>query len=123
MIVPQMCVPVWGWFQEACLIAGVTNKKVTCSCTDWTAPRVQQLDPTKETAARISQIQAGITSLSEVLREDGRDIDEFLEEYANDFEKCKKYGLTLSCFGIPKADVVLQEPEEPPKNNNNGKGN
>lgn len=122
MLVPQLCVPVWDWFMDACIIAGLTVTRVTCSSTDWTAPRVQQLDPTKETAARIAAIQAGLTSLSECLREDGRDRGEFLEEYAEDFNECKKYGLTLSCFATPKTDLVNStEDISPPNNTSDGK--
>ena len=114
MLVPQLCVPVWDWFMDACILSGLTVTRISCSCTDWTAPRVMQLDPTKETSARILQIQAGLTTLSECLREDGKDPDDVFDELASDKEKLAVLGITLSSIIIP--EIV----EEPPTNNNNG---
>ena len=116
MLVPQFCVPVWDWFMEASIMAGLTATRVMCSATDWTAPRVQQLDPTKETAARVLQIQAGLTTISECLREDGRDPEEFFEEYKQDIERLKALGITVS-------SIVLPEIVEETQQNQNGKGN
>lgn len=116
MLVPQLCVPIWDWFMSAAIMAGVTSTRVQCSCSDWTAPRVQQLDPTKETAARVLQIQAGLTTISECLREDGRDPEEFFEEYAQDVERLNNLGISVSSIVLP-----TEVPEEPTQNNN-GKG-
>ena len=118
MLVPQLCVPVWDWFMGAAIMAGQTSVKVICSCTDWTAPRVQQLDPTKETAARVLQIQAGLTTISECLREDGRDPEEFFEEYAQDLERLKGLGITVSSIVLP---TIIEEPQQ--NNSNGNKGN
>ena len=89
MFVPQVCVPVWEWFTDAAIMAGLTRLRIECNAMDWTAPRVQQLDPVKETNARVLQLQAGLTTWSEVVREDGRDPEEFLQEYSDDVEKLK----------------------------------
>lgn len=118
MLVPQLCVPIWDWFMQAAIMAGLTSSKIVCSATDWTAPRVQQLDPTKETAARVLQIQSGLTTISECLREDGRDPEEFFEEYAQDMERLKKLGITLSSIILP-----VEEPEETNNNTDGDKGN
>lgn len=106
MIVPQVCVPVWGWFMEACLISGKTSTFIECNSTDWTAPRVQQLDPVKETNATVLQLQAGLTTLSEVIRERGRDTDEFFEEYKSDMDKLKEMGINISSINL------IQQKEE-----------
>lgn len=50
MIVPQICAPVWNWFISACMIKGELSSYISA---DWTAPRVQQLDPQRETAAQL----------------------------------------------------------------------
>lgn len=102
MLVPQMCVPVWGWFMDSAIMAGLMPTRLQCNCMDWTAPRVQQLDPVKETSARVLQIQSGLTTLSECLREDGRDPDDVFEELASDKEKCEKAGITLSTIILPQ---------------------
>jgi len=93
MMVPQFCNPVWNWFIDACLIAGKLNEHVL---TDWTAPRIQQLDPVKETNARVLSVQAGLSTLSEIIREDGREPEEFFEEYKQDIDRLDAMGITLS---------------------------
>ena len=92
MMVPQFCAPIWKWFIVACMITGKIIEPIN---TDWTAPRVQQLDPVKETDANISKIKGGLATLSETIRETGREPEEFFEEYKQDVERLKKLGLTL----------------------------
>lgn len=100
MIVPQVCVPIWRWFMDAVIMSGQYSIFIPCNATDWTAPRVQQLDPVKETTARIAQIQAGLTTWSECIREDGRDPGEFFEEYKNDKDIMDSLGLSFSSILI-----------------------
>lgn len=100
MLVPQMCVSVWDWFIDAAIMVGLTSARVTCSATDWTAPRVQLLDPTKETNAMVLQIQSGIKTLSEILRESGEDPDEHFEEIRTEREKLKELGINVSSIQL-----------------------
>jgi len=111
MLVPQICVPAWSWFMDAAVMAGLISGKLECSCTDWTAPRIKQLDPVKETTARILQIQSGLNTISECLREDGRDPEEFFEEYKSDMDRLKELGITVSSIILPQ---IIE-----PNNNNN----
>ena len=71
------------------------------------------LDSIKETNSRISQISAGLTTWSEVVREDGRDPEEFLEEYKRDIEALKEAGVNFTS--------VLLIPQEDTNNSNYGK--
>lgn len=109
MIVPQVCVKVWNWFMNAVIISGLQNTYIPCNATDWTAPRVQQLDPVKETNARISQISAGLQTWSEVVREDGRDPVEFLEEYKRDMEALKDAGVNFTSVQMSPSDIKVKE--------------
>jgi lambda family phage portal protein len=92
MIVPQICTPVWRWFIDAALVSGKITEPIKA---DWTAPRVQQLDPVKETDAQVLKIKSGLATLSETIRETGREPEEFFEEYAQDIERLKKLGITI----------------------------
>ena len=98
MMVPQFCTPVWKWFIEACMIAG---KIVDTVKADWTATRIQQIDPAKETNANITRIKGGLATLSETIRETGREPEEFFEEYKQDVERVKGLGLTLESILSP----------------------
>jgi lambda family phage portal protein len=106
MLVPQFCHPVWDWFTDACLITGALEAKINA---DWTAPRVQQLDPVKETSAQVDKIKAGLATLSETIRETGREPEEFFEEYKQDVDRIKELGILLSSI-VPPADAVGREP-------------
>lgn len=105
--VPQVCVPVWGWFMDAAIMSGVLKKRIDCNAMDWTAPRIQQLDPVKETNASILRLQAGLTTWGEVIREDGRDPEEFLQEYASDIEKLKAAGVNFSSIILQPEQTII----------------
>jgi lambda family phage portal protein len=92
MLVPQLCAPVWQWFVDACITAGILSQPIRA---DWTAPRVQQLDPVKETDAQVTKIKAGLATISETIRETGREPEELFEEYKQDADMLKKLGLTV----------------------------
>lgn len=63
---------------------------------NWCEPRRELVDPVKEGAARIADIQGGLLSLSEAIRESGRNPDEVLPELAADMKLAQSLGLTLS---------------------------
>ena len=109
MIVPMVCVPVWNWFMSAVIMSGQSTTFISCEANNWTAPRVQQLDPVKETNARVLQIQAGLSTLSECIREDGRDPEEFFEEYKNDMDKIKELGINLSSISFAPVETKVNE--------------
>lgn len=92
MMVPMFCTPIWNWFNDACIVAGLLNEKIFA---DWTAPRVQQLDPTKETDAQVKRIENGLSTWSEVIRETGRDPEEFMAEVSEDIDRWKTVGVDL----------------------------
>ena len=117
MFVPQFCDPVWDWFMDACIVSGKLNDRFS---SDWTAPRIQQLDPVRETRARIEAIGAGLTTLSEVIREDGREPDEFFKEYKDDLERLIKLGIELKSVNtIATTSSKQSESNQSPKEKDN----
>jgi lambda family phage portal protein len=106
MIVPQLCAPVWKWFVDACITAGILMQPVKA---EWTAPRVQQLDPVKETDAQVTKIKSGLATISETIRETGREPEELFEEYKQDVERLKKLGLTVDSVTLPTTTSLNNE--------------
>ncbi|MDP4201444.1 MAG: phage portal protein [Bacteroidota bacterium] len=106
MMVPQVCVQVWNWFMDAAIMTGLLGVRINCNAQDWTAPRIQLIDPVKETNARISQISAGLTTWSEVIREDGRDPEEFLQEYKTDMGKLKDAGVNFTSVMLSPQEMT-----------------
>lgn len=91
LLIPQFCYRVEEWIKEAALLVGVRCDHPW----DWTCPRRPMLDPHKETMASIHSIRAGLSSLSQEIRERGRDPDDVMEEIARDHEKSDSLDLIL----------------------------
>jgi lambda family phage portal protein len=109
MMVPQVCVKVWDWFMRAVIMAGIQSTYISCNAMDWTAPRVQQLDPVKETNARIAQVNAGFTTISEILREDGYDPDDVFEEIKRERAKLTELGITFGEVQFAPSETKITE--------------
>mgnify|MGYP000910321870 CR=1 FL=1 len=73
-----------GVFIEAAIVAGHIAESVPAG---WTPPRREMIDPTKETAAAKEQVRCGFISRSEVVRQNGFDPDQVLDEIAEDNRK------------------------------------
>lgn len=105
--IPQFCDKVWAWFNEAAIIAGSLRSTVPVT---WTTPRRMMLDPVKETNAKITQIGAGLTTMTETLAEDGFDFDEVMEQKKKEQDKIKELGLVLQGTMAPEpAEVKVVE--------------
>lgn len=100
--IPQFCDKVWTWFNEAAIIAGSLRNEVPVT---WTTPRRMMLDPVKETNAKITQIRAGLTTLTEALAEDGMDFDEVMEQLAAEQKRLDE--LKLSLDSDPRVQIKL----------------
>lgn len=126
MIIPRLCDPVFQWFLEGALIAGVDS--VAPTGVVWTPPRREMIDPSGEYSSMVTAIRAGLSTQSETLRSLGFDPDEVFEEIAEDNKKADKLGLILDSdprkvmkagivqtyVGNSKGEDKIEEPAEPP---------
>jgi lambda family phage portal protein len=92
MLIPQFNDQVLSWFLEAIDFLGqdVSNTEAT-----WTAPRREMVDPTKEIPAKIKSMRAGISTLSDTIRENGKEPNKHFDELKADNEKIDSLGLVL----------------------------
>lgn len=97
VIVPQMCDPIWGWFLEACHLAGAVKEGVIKTKAKWTPPRREMIDPVKEGKALIELIRAGLISWSDGARQQGQDPETLLAEVVEDFKNMEDADLMLTC--------------------------
>lgn len=94
MLVPQLCDSVWDWFVQAGLLAGrVPTSQV--GAIQWTPPRREMIDPTREIPALINGVRGGIISLQEVHRQSGYDSETVLRQMAEDNKLIDELGLIL----------------------------
>jgi lambda family phage portal protein len=94
LMICQVCNPVYSWFAEAALFAGIDVADVRAG---WTPPRREMIDPAAEVQAQKNAIRSGLTTLPEVLREQGWEPEEALDEMAEAWEDVDERGLVLDC--------------------------
>lgn len=93
MLVPQLCMPVWGWVMEAAQLADLISEVPP---TDWTAPPLPMIDPDKEADGYLKSVQTGMMTPSEMVREQGGDPETHWDEYAKDLGDLDARGIKLS---------------------------
>jgi len=93
MLLPMLCDRVAAWWLEAVELGtgtdtdGVTVRHV--------APRHAMIDPTREWPAIRQAVRSGQKTMSQVIRESGRDPVEHFQEYAEDLKLLDKLGIVL----------------------------
>lgn len=92
MLIPQGLSRIADWFLEAAALKGESVDRVRFN---WTPPRREVFDPTKEYPAMVDAARAGITSLPEIHRELGYDTEQVLREIAETNQLADKLGITL----------------------------
>lgn len=92
LFVPRFLNRVWGWFQDAALIAGVPVDGVDV---EWTMPRKTLVDPAREIPATIRGVRAGLMSPQEAMRELGYDPNVNMDEWKAFTELVDKLGLVF----------------------------
>lgn len=95
--IPQFCGPVWEWFIAAAV--NFTDTVREPIGVEWTCPPARMIEPSREVAAQIAAVKGGLKSLSDAIREQGRNPDRVLEELAKDADFAKALGLTLTTIG------------------------
>lgn len=93
MLIPQMCERVGQWFLEAAELAGERIPEDVRF--EWSPPRREMIDPSREVSPLRDAIRSGITSLPAVHREYGEHTARILAEIAATNEEIDKLGLVL----------------------------
>lgn len=92
LIIPRLCQGVWSWFCDAATYSGALPRPAGVR---WTTPRIEMIDPTSETAAVRDQVRSGFTTLSEAIRQSGRDPAEVLAERKKDDQELDRLGIVV----------------------------
>lgn len=92
IMVSQFCRPVWQAFQMFAMLAGY---QVPDDRPEWTTPRRDMIDPTKEVAADIQAVRAGFMTLGDVVRSRGGTLEDVLTRRAVEVALAEGLGLTL----------------------------
>lgn len=91
MVIPALK-KIETWFIEAANLAGYDLSGVTF---EWTPPRREMIDPTREIPAQVKAIRAGLKSWQETARENGYDPALLADELAEDNALFDKLGIVV----------------------------
>lgn len=112
MIIPMLCDTVWDWFIEAGQISGKIKQQVDA---EWTSPRREMIDPSKEIEGINLSIRSGLTTWSEEVTKQGYDPKTQAKQMAEDYATFDTNGLILDIDGrkvmkagasAPSADIA-----------------
>jgi capsid protein len=92
LMIPQMCGPVWGWFNQAALIADLLDLPVGA---EWGPPPMPMIEPDREGLAFARLMRAGVMTLPEVMRERGKDYAAHIAELAASNADLDRLGIWL----------------------------
>lgn len=92
LMIGQFMKPLFWWFIQSCDLMGIS---IEGARPEFTAPRREMIDPTKEVPATVEAIRAGLTTLPEAIKQNGRDPQEVFQEIKETNDKLDELGLTL----------------------------
>lgn len=93
MLIPSLCQPIWDAFVTAGVLRGVVKDGTSAT---WTSPRREMIDPKNETEAMQMQIENGLLSWPEAIRQMGYDPDEIAVEISNTMKKFDELGIKVA---------------------------
>ncbi len=92
IMIPQLCAPVWLWFNQAALIANALDLPVGV---EWGPPPMPMIEPDREGLAYARLMRAGVMTLPEVMRERGKDYAAHIAELAASNADLDRLGIWL----------------------------
>lgn len=118
-LIEELCAPVFdAWLRYRLLTGGLKTKSgrplpperyAAYAVVVWQARRWQWIDPRADVESALDSIKGGLTSFSQVIRDQGRDPDEVFKEWAADIAKMKAAGIPQNII-----ELMMGKKEFPP---------
>ena len=93
IMIQQFCNPVWNWFKDAVNFVTPGGVDPTKSYVMWSTPAREMIDPTKEVVANERAVLSGQMTLSEIIRQRGKDPMEVFKERSEELEVMRDLGI------------------------------
>lgn len=105
VLVPRLLTPIWNAFIAAAVL--VDKVRTADAAVEWTPPKWQYVNPQQDAKADAMEVESGMSSLSEKLRQRGYQPERVFAELGEDFKKLKATGaLELLAFYASKKAAV-----------------
>lgn len=112
----HVCRPIWGWFIQSAIAAGKLPARDGGYPVTWHAPRPVPIDRQKEINADVAEVNAGVQSLSGIIRSRGGDPSTVFGELEADKARLQAMGInTSSVLGTEPGAVEVVEVEDEPE--------
>lgn len=115
VIIHQLCRPVWERFVTLAILSGTIDAPdfeadpAPYLAAEWLPPKFDYVDPSKDIAAEVAAINAGLKARSQAIAERGYDSEAVDAEIAADREREQRLGLRF-----PVDAPAAPTPQEPP---------
>lgn len=93
-IIPMFCAPIWRWFVDAAVMAGLLPEGVEIPA-EWGPPKFESVNPLQDAQADLLEVRAGFSTLPQQIARRGYDPDEVLAEWAGFATKSDAAGLVF----------------------------
>jgi lambda family phage portal protein len=112
VIIPKLLVPIHEAFVEAAYLAGLINgRDATVS---FSPPKWDYINPEQDVKADLAEIGAGLSSISEKLRQRGYNPDDVFVELAADIARLKELGIFEYLLFMQKGNLPTDPPAKKP---------
>lgn len=107
VLMPLVCNRLADWFSEAADLAGLRFANVRW---DWSAPRYQMQDPSREVPPMVALARAGFAPVTTQLRELGYDPEDIIADYIRERRQFADNGLIFTTDAGQVSDQGQQQP-------------
>lgn len=107
-LIPKFLVPVHEAFVEAAYLAGKIRQRDMS--VDFSPPKWDYVNPEQDVKADQAEIGAGLSTISEKLRQRGYDPDVVFAEWKSDFDKLKSLGILETMLFMQRGNLPTQPP-------------
>ena len=114
IIIPKLLVPIHAAFVEAAFLGGMIRERD--ATVSFSPPKWDYINPEQDVKADLAEIGAGLSSISEKLRQRGYNPDEVFAELAADIGKLKGLGIFEDLLFMQKGNLPTEPAQaKPPK--------
>lgn len=103
VLIPKLLVPIHEAFVEAAYLAGKIRTRDMA--VDFSPPKWDYVNPEQDVKADLAEIGAGLSTISEKLRQRGYDPDVVMNEWKTDYDKLKALGILETMLFMQRGNL------------------
>lgn len=108
VLIPKLLEPLYGAFVEAAYLAGKIRSRD--KAVDFSPPKWDYVNPEQDVKADQAEIGAGLSTISEKLRQRGYDPDVVFAEWKSDYDKLTELGILGTMLFMQRGNLPTQAP-------------